>query len=169
MLQYFQLVWGRPHGENRICDTVLAVPKDAWPHPTLQAKNLKTYFWNMFGGFEGLEGTRKNHTNRSVWSLNYLAKRKTRKTTKIIFRVFNTSNSSPILSFCPRNPKSYFCWKYKKTRARKWSRSVLSKVNLEPYDPILCQFGSQFPSPKTKNMNYSFVFSYRRDSISVSF
>ena len=41
----------------------------------------KTYFWNMFGGFEGLEGTRENHTTRSVWSLNFLAPRKARNTT----------------------------------------------------------------------------------------
>ena len=62
----------------------------------------------MFGWFGEFGGTRKNHTSRCLWSLNYLAERKAGETTKIIFRVFNTSNSSPILLFCPRSPKSYF-------------------------------------------------------------
>ena len=79
-------------------------------------KNLKTYCCNMFGWFGEVGGTRNNHTHRCLWSLNYLAKRKVRKTTKIIFRVFNTSNSSPILLFCPINPKSCLFFKYKKTR-----------------------------------------------------
>ena len=128
--------------------TVPAVWKNAWPHPILQAKNLKTYFWNMFGGFEGLEGTRKNHTSRSVWSLNYLATRKARKTTKRIFLVFNTSNSSPILLFCPRNSKYYVFGKYKKTRAWKWIEIRLVK---SWFGAIWCQFGCQFSSPKTRN------------------
>ena len=68
-------------------------------------KNLKTYCCNMFGWFGEVGGTRKNHTHRCVSSFYYLAERKVRKTTKIIFRVFNTCNSSPILLFCPRNPK----------------------------------------------------------------
>ena len=114
-------------------------------------KNMKTYCWNMFGWLGEVGGTRKNHTRRCLWSLNYLAERKASKTTKIIFLVFNISNSSPIFLFCPRNPESDFLGKYKKTRARKWSRSVLSKFNLEPYDAIWCKFGSQFSSTKTKN------------------
>ena len=51
--------------------------------------------------------------------------------------------------FVPETLNPIFLGKYKKTRAGKWSRSVFSKVNLEPYDAIWCQFGSQFSSPKT--------------------
>ena len=54
-------------------------------------------------------------------------------------------NSSPILFFCPRNPKSDFFLKIKKTRAGKWSKSVKLKVDLVNYDAIWCQIGSQFP------------------------
>ena len=43
---------------------------------------------------------------------------KRQKTTKIIFRLFNTCNSSPILLFCPGNPKSHFSWKIKKDARR---------------------------------------------------
>ena len=113
-------------------------------------KNLKCYCCNMFGWFGEVGGTRGNHTHRCLWSLNYLAERKVRKTTKIYFLVFNTSNSSPILLFCC--PRSHvFCFeKKKKTGAGNESKSVLSKVDLEPYGAIWCQFGCQFSSPKTK-------------------
>ena len=52
--------------------------------------------------------------------------------------------------FVPETLNPIFLGKSKKTRAGKWSRSVFSKVNLEPYDAIWCQFGSQFSSPKTR-------------------
>ena len=71
----------------------------------------------------------------------------------IPIHVYSDPWLSPILIFCPRNPKSYFLGKSKKTRAGKWSRSVFSKVNFEPYDAIWCQFGSQFSSPKTTNLS----------------
>ena len=90
-------------------------------------KNLKTYCCNMFGWFGEVGGTRKNHTHRCVSSFYYLAERKVRKTTKIIFRVFNTCNSSPILLFCPRNPKSYFSWKIQKDARRKMIEICLFK------------------------------------------
>ena len=119
-----------------------------WP---LRPKNLKTYCRNMFGWFGEVGGTRKNHTHRCVSSFYYLAERKVRKTTKIIFRVFNTCNSSQILLFCSRNPK-YFVFGNLKRRAPEFgSKSAPSKVDLEPYGAIWCQFGCQFSSPKTKN------------------
>ena len=62
----------------------------------------------MFGWFGEVGGTRKNHTHRCVSSFYYLVERKVRNITKISFRVFNTCSSSPILLFCPRNPKSFF-------------------------------------------------------------
>ena len=55
--------------------------------------------------------------------------------------------------FVPETLNPMFLGKSKKTRAGKWSRSVFSKNNLEPYDAIWCQFGSQFSSPKTTNLS----------------
>ena len=52
--------------------------------------------------------------------------------------------------FVVSEPPSPFFEKYKKTRAGKWSISVLSQVNLESYNFILCQIGSQCLIPKTK-------------------
>ena len=77
----------------------------------------------MFGWFREVGGTRKNHTHRCASSFYYLAERKVRKTTKIMFRAFNTSNSSPILLFCPRTPKSFFFLKIQKDAHRKMDRN----------------------------------------------
>ena len=92
------------------------------PHltPPLRSKNLFSYCRTMFGWFGEVGGTRKNHTHRCLWSLNYLAERKVRKTTN--FRVFNTSNSSPIIVFRPRNPK-IFAGELKKDAHRKMDRN----------------------------------------------
>ena len=57
--------------------------------------------------------------------------------------------------FVPETLNPIFLGKSKKTRAGKWSRSVFSKVNLEPYDAIWCQFGSQISSPKTRVYEYN--------------
>ena len=57
--------------------------------------------------------------------------------------------------FVPETLNPIFLGKHKKTRAGKWSRSVFSKVNLEPYDAIWCQFGSQISSPKTRVYEYN--------------
>ena len=118
----------------------------------------------MFGWFGEFGGTRKSHTSRCLWSLNYLAERKARKTTKIIFRVFNTCKSSPILLFCPRKPKSYFFENTKRRAPENRSKSVRSKVDLEPYGAIWCQFGCQFRSQKVRILVRGCVFSYRLDS-----
>ena len=59
------------------------------------------------------------------------------------FRVFNTSNSSPILLFCPRNPKSFLFFEIQKDVRRKmdrnpscqkliWSHMVPFGVNSDP-------------------------------------
>ena len=112
----------------------------------------------MFGWFGEVGGTRENHTRRCLWSLNYLAERKARKTTKIIFRVFNTSNSSPIFLFCPRNPKSHFFWKYKKTRTGKLIeiRQVKSW-----FGAIWCHLGSiRMPVFEPKNSFALWLCSY---------
>ena len=86
--------------------TVPAVPKDAWPHPTLQPKNLKTSFRNMFGGFGEFGVTRKKQTSRCLWSLNYLSTRKARKTTKFIF--YSISVFFQCLPYCPGGTKIGF-------------------------------------------------------------
>ena len=94
------------------------------PHPTppLRSKNLFSYCRNMFGWFGGVGGRRKNDTHRCASSFYYLAERKVRKTTNNIFRVFNTCNSSPILLFCPRNPRSIFL-RIQKDAHRKMNRN----------------------------------------------
>ena len=114
-------------------------------------KNLKTYCRNMIGWFGEVGGTRENHTHRCALSFSYLDKRNVKKPPNAFFDFLTLVIRHRFFFFVPRNPKSDFLGKYKKTRAGKWSRSVLSKVNLEPYDAIWCQFGSQFSSPKTKN------------------
>ena len=96
----------------------------------------------MFGWFGEVGGTRKNHTHRCVSSFYYLAEGKVRKTTKIIFRVFNTCNSSPILLFFPRNPKSYFLENPKRRAPENyrhlsfqkliWSHTMPFGVNSDP-------------------------------------
>ena len=58
--------------------------------------------------------------------------------------------------FVPETLNPIFLGKSKKTRAGKWSRSVFSKVNLEPCDAIWCQFGSQFSSPKNNEFELEF-------------
>ena len=109
----------------------------------------------MFGWFGEVGGTRKNHTRRCLWSLNYLAERQVRKTTKFIFEFLTLLFFHRFFFFVPATLNPIFLGKSKKTRAGKWSRSVFSKNNLEPYDAIWCQFGSQFSSPKTRVYEYN--------------
>ena len=162
-------VWGAPHHKNvsvaswdHIGDVAhKGDDKDilSWryqkthaPYCPFRPKNLKTNFRNMFWWFGELWGdAEKSYASVSVKFELFGREKSQEKNHQNHFLVFNTSNSSPIVIVCPRNPKSDFLGKCKKTRAGQWSRSVLSKVNLEPYDAIWCQFGSQFSSPKTKN------------------
>ena len=46
---------------------------------------------------------------------------------KIMFLVFNTCKSSPILLFCPRNPKPDFSLEIQKDARRKMNEICLSK------------------------------------------
>ena len=57
----------------------------------------------------GLESTRENHTSRLGRVSPNPVTGNVRKPTKIMFRVFCTSNSSPILLFCPLEPQLIFC------------------------------------------------------------
>ena len=118
----------------------------------------------MFGWFGEVGGTRKNHTHRCVSSFYYLAERKVRKTTKIIFRVFNTSNSSPILLFCPRNPKSIFL-KIQKDAHRKMDRNPRRKKLIWSHMvPFGVNSDARFRAQKLIIRVRGCVFSYRRDS-----
>ena len=105
----------------------------------------------MFGWFGEVGGdAEKSYASMCVEFLLF-GREKNRETTKIIIRIFNTSNSPPILFFVPEtlNP---FCFENTKRRApENGSKSAPSKVDLEPYGAIWCQIGSQFLSPKTKN------------------
>ena len=72
-------------------------------------KNLKTYccnmsVWMVWGGWGDAE---KSYASMCVEFLLF-GREKSQGNHQNYFRVFNTCNSSPILLFCPRNPKYFF-------------------------------------------------------------
>ena len=77
------------------------------------------------------------------------------KPPKSFFEFWTLLTRHRFFFFVPETLNPIFLGKSKKTRAGKWSRSVFSKNNLEPYDAIWCQFGSQFSSPKTRVYEYN--------------
>ena len=97
--------------------TVLAVPKRRMtpPHPSAQKpKNIfSKHVWRVWGVWGDAE---KSYESVSV-KFELFGHKKSKENHQNHFRVFHTSNSSPILLSCPRSLKSDFLGKYKKTRA----------------------------------------------------
>ena len=135
-------------------NTVPAVRKDACTLLSLQAKKPKNllleHVW--FGGLGEVGGTLENHTHRCLWSLNYLAERKVRKTATIIFRVFNTSNSSPILLFLSPETLDSIFLENTKRRAPGNDRDLpYQKLIRSHMMPFGVNSDPSFRAPKKKN------------------
>ena len=80
------------------------------------------------------------------------------------FLVFNTSNSSPILLFCPRNPKS-FLFENTKDAHRKMDRNPRrQKLIWSHMVPFGVNSDASFRAQRLRIPVRGCVFSYRRDS-----
>ena len=108
-------VWGVGWGFK----TVPAVRKDACTLLSLQANKPKNllmeHVWRAWGAWGDAE---KSYASMSV-KFELFGREKSQENHRNMFRVFSTSNSSPILLFCPQKPKFDFLGKYKKTRGGK--------------------------------------------------
>ena len=89
-------------------DTVPAVRKDACTLLSLQAKKPKNLLLkHVWMAWEGWGDAEKSYAPMSV-KFELFGHEKSHENHKNNVRVCNTSNSSPILLFVPRNLKSYF-------------------------------------------------------------
>ena len=94
------------------------------PHSPKRKSNDVLVVFLGFGVSGGLESTQGNHTSRMGRLLNYLVMGNVRKPIETIFRVFCTSDSSPVLPFSPRTPRSHLWGNPKTDACRKSSRFI---------------------------------------------
>ena len=94
----------------------------------------------VWGGWGDAE---KLYASMCVEFLLFGREKKSGKPPKTFFEFLTLVIRHRFLFFVPETLNPIFLGKSKKTRA--------GKVNLEPYDAIWCQFGSQFSSPKTQH------------------
>ena len=103
--------------------TVPAGRKDACTLLSLQAQKPISYCRNMCGWFGG----RGKIIRIDVCQIFIIWQREKSGKPPKSFSEFNNCNSSPILLFCPRNPKSCFSWRIQKDARRKMIEICLFK------------------------------------------
>ena len=101
----------------------------------------------VWGGWGDAE---KSYASMSVEFELFGRDKSQKETHKSIFEFLTLLTRHRFFFFVPETPHLLF-FNAKRRAPENGSKSAPSKVDLEPYGAIWCQFGCQFSSPKTKN------------------